>query len=65
MKRQEEVQMILDKIKNYIVKDNITLECKKVEKARAFIKMNHICADSLTEEECYSVLKTILMEEIP
>jgi hypothetical protein len=65
MTRQEEVQMILDKIKNYVIKDNATLECKKVERAKAFINMDNICADNLNDEKCYNILKTILMEEIP
>ena len=65
MTRQEEVQLILDRIKNYIIKDDVTLECKKVQKAKAFIKMDHICAENLTSEKCYNILKSILMEEIP
>lgn len=65
MTRQEEVQLILDRIKNYIIKDNVTLECRKVQKARAFIEMDHICADNLTSEKCYNILKSILMAEIP
>ena len=57
--------MILDKIKNYVIKDNVTLECSKVQKAKAFIKMDNICAENLTDERCYNILKNILMEEIP
>jgi hypothetical protein len=65
MTRQQEVQALLDRIKNYVIQDDVTLECKKVEKAKAFIKMDNICSDNLNDEKCYNILKTILMQEIP
>lgn len=64
MTRKQEVQNLLDKISQYIVNVDASLECAKVQKAEAFITMNDVCKN-LNNERCEEAVKAILMEEIP
>jgi len=64
MTRQQEVQLLLDKLSAYIVNDDAVLKCEKVKKAEAFITMDEVCKN-LNNDKCEEAVKNILMEEIP
>lgn len=64
MTRQQEVQLLLDKLSAYIVNDDAVLKCEKVKKAEAFITMNDVCKN-LENDRCEEAVRNILMEEIP
>jgi hypothetical protein len=64
MTRQQEVQILLDKISQYIINDSAVLKCDKVKKAEAFISMSEVCKN-LNNDKCEDAVKQILMEEIP
>lgn len=64
MTRQQEVQNLLDKIRGYVINDKAILQCDKVQKAKAFIRMDEVC-ENISDEQCEKAVRNILMEEIP